>query len=138
MRFEYNKPYLFFFERTIGSVTTIDSDRVLFRANGTVTEVANRYDPLSNTYPDSLTYTVNTSFDYNITWGQVPNALVFSFYPIRDSVRGYLLHDYLNTSVVAAYRVKDDRTSPNTSFWVTHAVSDSTSWVRGYFKRIAR
>lgn len=134
----YNQPYLFFFERTVGSVTTIDSNRVVFRSNGTITEVANHYDPLSNTYPDSLTYRINTSFDYNINWGQIPNALVFSFYPLHDSVRGYLLHDYLNNSVVAAYRIKDDHASPNTMFKVIHAVSDSTSYVFGYFKRIKR
>lgn len=138
MGLAYNQTYLFFFERSNGSVTTIDSDRVIFRSNGTVTEVANRYDPLSNTYPDTLTYTVNTSFDYNINWSQIPNALVFSFYPIHDSVRGYLLHDYLNNSVVSAYRIKDDHSTLQTNFIVTHAVSDSSSYVTGYYKKIKK
>lgn len=134
MKLSYNQTYLFFFERTISGVTTVDSDRVLFRSNGTVTEVKNRYDILSHTYPDTMTYAINTSFDYNINWAQIPNALVFSLYPIHDSIRGYLLHDYLNTDVVCVYRtIHDDLV--NNKLKVIHALPDSGSYVIGYIKK---
>ncbi len=135
MYLSYNHTYLFFFERTVGGVTTVDSDRVLFRSNGTVSEVRNYYDILSHTYPDTITYTINTSFDYNINWSQVPNALLFSAYPIHDSVRGYLLHDYLNNDVVCMYRTLNDVTS-NNQIKVIHALPDSTSYVFGYIKKL--
>ncbi len=135
MNLSYNKTYLFFFERTVGGVTTVDSDRVLFRSNGTVSEVKNRYDFLSHTYPDTITYAINTSFDYNINWAQVPNALVFSAYPIHDSVRGYLLHDFLNTDVVILFRTTADRAA-NNEIRVIHALPDSASYVFGYVKKI--
>lgn len=133
MGFAYNKTYLFYFERTVGGVTTVDSDRVLFRSNGTITEVSHYYDITSHTYPDSLTYAVNTSFDDNINWMQIPNAQVLSFYPIHDTVRGYLLHDYLNNSVVTLSRVRYDNASYK-QLNVIHAVSDSSSYVVGYVK----
>ncbi len=134
MHLSYNHTYMFFFQRTVGGVSTIDSDRVLFRSNGTISEVSSRYDIASHTYPDTLNYSINTSFDYNINWSQIPNALVFSFYPIHDSVRGFLLHDYLNSSVVTLYRIKYDPSTQN-SIKVTNAVPDSTAYVWGYVKR---
>ncbi len=133
MGFAYNKTYMFYFQRTVGGVSTLDSDRVLFRANGTVTEVSHRYDITSHTYPDSLTYVVNASFDDNINWMQIPSAQVFSFYPIHDSVRGFLLHDYLNNSVVTLARVRYDNASDK-QLNVIHALPDSTSYVDGYVK----
>lgn len=135
MGLAYNHTYLFYFNRTIGGVTTVDSDRVLFRSNGTVSEVANVYDILSHTYPDTLTFAVNTSFDNGITWNQIPNAQVFSFYPVHDSTRGYLLHDYLNSGVVSIFKVKGDNTS-NIQLRVVHASSDSASYVDGYLKKL--
>lgn len=135
MRLSYNHTYLFFFERTSGSVTTLDSDRVLFRSNGTISEVANHYDLLSHTYPDTINYAVNTSFDNDITLYQVPKASVFTFFPLHEARSGYLLHDFLITDVVSVYRSKDNDKA-NNLFKVIHASQDSNSVVTGYIKKL--
>lgn len=134
MGLTYNKTYIFYVERNNGTVTTVDSDRVLFRSNGTVSEVSSYYDWTSHTYPDTLNYAVNTSFDNGINWMQIPDAQVFSFYPVHDTVKGYLMHDFLNTGVVAFYKIKGDA-STGALFRVIQASSDSTAYVSGYLKK---
>ena len=134
MHLSYDHTYFFFFQRTAtpGGVTIIDSDRVLFRANGTITEVSSYFDSASYTFPDSINFPVNTSFDYNINWNQIPAACVFTFNPVHDSTRGFLFHDYLNSDVVYLYRTTNK--ASQTQIRVTHALPDSTSYVDGFVK----
>ena len=134
MNLSYNKTYIFYFQRTASGVTTLDSDRVVFNSNGTVTEVAKRFDSSNYTYPDSVNFPVNTSFDYGINWNQIPDALVFTFNPVRDSVRGYVFHDYLNTDVVTLYKTKS--ASSTIQILVTHALPDSASYVSGWVRKL--
>ncbi|MBC7554027.1 MAG: hypothetical protein H7257_08610 [Taibaiella sp.] len=132
MNLSYEKTYIFHFNRNTPGGMVHDSDRILFHTNGTVTEVSNRFDSSSYTFPDSLVYAVNTSFDYNISWNNIPNALLFNFYPLHDSVRGFLLHDYLNTCAVSVFTSRGS-TGPN-QIKVTPTLADSTVTVTGYIK----
>ena len=137
MQLSYNHTYLFFFQRTAtaGGATITDSDRIIFLPNGTITEVSKRFDSASYTFPDSINFPVNTSFDNNINWNQIPQALVFAFNPIHDSVRGYLFHDYLNTDIVTIFRSHANSATDPNHILVTHALPDSTSYVTGYIKK---
>ena len=130
LHISYNHAYTLFFQRNSGA---LDSDFIIFHPNGTVSEISNFYDWGSHTFPDTMTYTVNTSFDYAVNWNQIPDALVFTFYPIRDSIRGYRLHDYLNTEIMYLYQSKSYTSSYLTKFLPTQP-SDSTAVVTGYMK----
>ena len=132
MHLSYNHTYVFHFFRTTDSGQVHDSDRLLFHTNGTVTEISNRFDSGSYTFPDSLIYAVNTSFDFNIMWNNIPNALLFNFYPLHDSAKGFLLHDYLNTCVVSVFNTRGS-TGLN-QILVTPTLADSTAKVTGYVK----
>ncbi len=130
MNFVFNKTYIFYFDRSTAAGTRRDSDRVIFRANGTISEVANRFDSGSYTYPDTLTFPVNTSFDYDVNFQNMPNQSLFNFYPIADSIRGYLLHDYLNNAVVSVFRTRGTNGTANLK--VVPTIADSTSSVVGF------
>jgi len=129
MSFTYNKAYIFFFQRA----GIRDSDRVIFHPNGTVTEVSHRFDSSSYTYPDSLTFTVNTSYDAGIVWENVPNVNLFTFYPIFLAPipgKTFLLHDYLRTDVINIYKTSGTNYS---IMEVTPTMpADSTVHVDGY------
>ena len=124
----YNHGYTIHFTRN----GINDSDFVIFHSNGTVSEVSHYFDYGSYTYPDTMTYAVTTSFDYNITWNQIPNALVMTFYPIKDTIKGYLMHDYLNTDVMYLYQSLNNRTSYQIKW--TPTLPDTTSVTTGVLK----
>lgn len=131
MNFTYNKGYTFFFDRPGGIK---DSDFVIFHSNGSVTEVSSFFDSGSYTYPDSVTYVVNTSYDQNIVWQNISGVNLFTFYPIYDSLRhdtlghhiNYFLHDYLISDVVSVYKA-----GGYALLQVTPTLGDSTSGVTG-------
>ncbi len=125
--FSYTRSFTFYFYRNFVK----DSDFVIFHPNGTITEVSNRFDSGSYTYPDSLTYTVNAGYDENVTWINIPNVNLLTLYPIFDSVRyhkSFPLHDYLATEVVSIYKSGG---MPHASFQVTPVRSDSTFGITG-------
>jgi hypothetical protein len=132
MHLTYNKAYIFYFDRSTAAGTIRDSDRVIFRANGTVSEVSHRFDSGSYTYPDTFTYAVNTSFDYDIDFENIPHTLLFNFYPSDDSLRGFLLHDYLRNGVVSVFRSRG--ATGNSNLKVTPTITDSTALVTGFVK----
>lgn len=132
----YNKTYIISLSRTVGGATVTDTDRVIFNANGSVTEISNRFDRSSYTYPDTLTFPINTSFDYGIYWNQIPGAIVLNFYPTYDSVRvnkQFLLHDYITRSTLSIYK-STGFTGDYPMIKVTHTATDSTSEVIGLIK----
>jgi TRAP-type uncharacterized transport system substrate-binding protein len=117
MHLNYNQSYVIRMYRN----GVLDSDFVIFHPNSTVTEISNRFDSSSYTFPDTTIYTVNTSFDYNKNWALVPGANLFAFYPINDTVNHahhYVLHDYITSEVVYLYnsinanKVVNIKTSP--------------------------
>jgi hypothetical protein len=132
MGFKYNRAYVFYFDRETISGSVRDSDFVIFRANGQITEVANRFDSGSFVFPDTLTYIVNTSYDYGIYWNLSPNTMLFNMYPLYDNVKGFLLHDYLNTSVVSVFRPAGSSEINNIK--VTPTMSDSIAKVTGFVR----
>ncbi len=128
----YNHAYIFFFIRN----NVIDSDRVIFHQNGTITEVSNRFDSGSYSYPDSLTYTVNTSFDNGIIWNNIPGTMLMSFYPIYEAInpsKHFLLHDYLNNEVVELYKTKGSFALP--SILNINTAEDSVYTITGFLKK---
>lgn len=137
MQLAYNHGYTLYVQRNNGGSITTDSDFVIFHQDGTISEIANVYSLASHTYPDTLTFKANTSYDDKIMWDQVPNSLVFGFYPIYDTVKGYLMHDYLNHEIMYLYQGNNyhaqtlmkclPATLPNTT-------PDSTAVITGYLK----
>ncbi|NDC40717.1 MAG: hypothetical protein EBZ77_04070 [Chitinophagia bacterium] len=132
MGYRYNKAYVFYLDRSTINGTVRDSDFVIFRSNGSITEVGNRFDSGSYVYPDTLTYVVNTSFNSGIFWNNNPNINLMNLYPLYDGVRGFLLHDYLNTSVVSLYRPVGS--SALNAILVTPTLTDSVAKVTGFVK----
>ena len=132
MHLSYNKAYIFYFDRSTFAGTVRDSDRVIFRSNGTISEVSHKFDSGSYTYPDTFTYAVNTSFDYDVDFNNIPNTLLFNFYPADDSIRGFLLHDYLRNAVVSVFRSKGSTGFSNIK--VTPTIPDSIAIVSGFVK----
>jgi hypothetical protein len=132
MGFSYNKAYTFYFERSSAAGFTRDSDFVIFRSNGAVTEVSNRFDSGSFVFPDTITYVVNASYDANIYWNLYPNVTLFSMYPLYGNAKGFLLHDYLNTSVVSLF--KSSGIGSKTQIKVFPTLKDSVATVTGFIQ----
>ncbi len=132
MHFTFDKPYTFFFQRN----NRQDSDFVIFHANGSVSEVSNRFDSGSYTFPDTLVYTLNTSFDNGIFWNNIPNVQLFTLYPLpyESLVPGkrFLLHDYLLNEVIFLYKGTVSGGRPYISSAQT--VEDSVFAITGYVK----
>ncbi len=101
MGYKYNKGLLFRVSRN----GVVDSGYIIFHTNGTVTEVSGKFDSSSYTFPDSLTYTLNTSYDGSIVWQNIPSGNVFCMYPTYDTStygKHFILHEYLRDEVVIA------------------------------------
>ena len=137
MKIAYNRTYILYINRNFAGISKSDSDRIIFNPNGSITEISNRFDSSSYTFPDTISFSVNTSFDNGIYWNQISGAMVLNFYPSHDTAvtgKHFLFYDYLRNGTVSLFR-SAGYSGKNTLVQVTHSLPDSVSIVNGYIQQ---
>ncbi len=112
MGLSFNKVYPLYIMKDSAGNTYRDSTFLIFRSNGSLTEVKYVFDSGSYTYPDSLTYVVNPSFVQGVTWNHIPNVQLLTIYPTYDTNKKTIVFpvfEYLRKGTVNMYKATDEK-----------------------------